>query len=93
MGDRSSYTLSGPKWWADMVNELFLRLQREVAEDKLKLPLMVTDDATDGQLLYVAMDENGNFDAKSYGLTQNMFPLPATVTDSGGHHPLTIKNP
>jgi hypothetical protein len=89
MGALVKFTLSGPKWWVDTVNELFLRFQKAVAEGKLELPLMVTDDATDGQILHVAMDKDGNFNAMaSDTLTQSTFPPDATIFSGGKKYPL-----
>ena len=89
MGALVKFTLSGPKWWADMVNELFLRFQKAVAEGNLELPLTVTDDATDGQILYVAMDKDANFNAMgSLTLMQSTFPPDATIFSGGKKYPL-----
>ena len=91
MGALIRFTLSGPGWWVNLMNELHLRLQREVAAGKLKLPLTITDDATDGQFLYVEMKLDGDFDAKGTGLTQDMFPgFAATIFSDGKKYPLKI---
>jgi hypothetical protein len=90
MGDIVNLRIAGPGWWLDMIGVLRLRLRKEVAEGGLRLPLTVTDDATDGGLLHVTMDVNGNFSAQGNGLTPASFPLAATIIDSDGPHPLTI---
>ncbi len=90
MGAVVNLRFVGPGWWLDMIGQLRLRLQKEVAEGRLTPPLTVTDDATDGGLLHVTMDGDGNFNAQGNGLTQRSFPLATTIRDASGSHPLTI---
>jgi hypothetical protein len=89
MGDAVKFTLYGPQWWVDAVGDFRLRLEKAIAARKLKLPLTVTDDATDGAILYITMDTKGNFDAKgSPTLTQTSFPLAATIFSDGEKYSL-----
>ncbi len=94
MGDVVNFRLVGPDWWLNMVGEFRLRLQKEVAEGGLTLPLTVTDDVTDGARFYVAVDVRGNFSAMAPPtLMPTAFPLTVTIRDAGGPHPLTINRP
>jgi hypothetical protein len=90
MGAVVNLRFVGPEWWLDMIGQLRLRLQKEVVEGRLTLPLTVTDDATDGGLLHVTMERDGNFNAQGNGLTPSSFPLAATIRDAGGSHSLRI---
>jgi hypothetical protein len=85
MGNSVNFSLYGPQWWVDAVGDFRLRLENSVAAGKLKLPLTVTDDATDGAFLYIRMDTQGNFEAKGNpALTQATLPLAATIFSADG---------
>jgi predicted RecA/RadA family phage recombinase len=89
MAAEAKFTINGPQWWVDAIVDFRSRLERAVAEGKLKLPLTVTDDATDGAILYLKMDTEGNFEAKgSPTLTQTSVALAATILSDGKKHPL-----